>query len=155
MYNTDVPVVTVAKFVLPSYIDADTNVYPPNVNDPVIPYVSKTLLNLSVANVLLNVAVGADGAVGVPNINLRTPSINVTAVLLSKSATSIPVNDCILFVTNCIAAVEAYEAVPSNDPVIPPLPLTYKLPVITALPENGNPVPPPPPPLSAYDAVTA
>jgi hypothetical protein len=49
-------------------------------------------------------------------------------------------------------AVVANEAVPNNDPVIP-LPLTNKLPVITALPENGNPAPPSL--LSAYDAVTA
>jgi hypothetical protein len=35
-------------------------------------------------------------------------------------------------------------------------PTTFKLPVITAEPENGNPAPlPPPPPFIAYDAVKA
>ena len=38
-----------------------------------------------------------------------------------------------------------------NEPVtVTPLPLTNRLPVITALPENGNPAPPPP---NADDAV--
>jgi hypothetical protein len=45
-------------------------------------------------------------------------------------------------------AVVANEAVPNKDPVIP-LPLTNKLPVITALPENGNALA-----FAAYEAVT-
>ena len=44
---------------------------------------------------------------------------------------------------------KANDAVPNNDPVIP-LPDTNKLPVITAEPLNGNPVPD-----NEYDAVKA
>ena len=44
-------------------------------------------------------------------------------------------------------AVVANEAVQNKDPVIP-LPLTNKLPVITALPENGNVLA-----FAAYEAV--
>ena len=69
--------------VVPSYNDALIKVYPPTAMVPVTVYASDTALNLSVANVLLNEATGADGAVGVPKINLSQPLTNVTATLLS------------------------------------------------------------------------
>jgi hypothetical protein len=55
---------------------------------------------------------------------------------------------------------DAVAAVPDNEPVNPNVevvePVTIKLPVINALPVNGNPAPlPPPPPFIAYEAVTA
>ena len=94
----DVPVPICCIKTEPVYNEALINVYPPIFNVPLILYVSKTLLNRLASNPA-KVTEGAVGAVGVPNINLRTPLVNVTTVLPSKSATSIPVNDCILFVT--------------------------------------------------------
>ena len=98
-----------------------------------------------------------DLSVNVPSISKVLDTIKLVLVL------AVAAYEALVTLPNKKDAVEALFAqldVPNNEPVNPNVdvvePVTIKLPVINALPVNGNPAPlPPPPPFIAYEAVTA